>query len=244
MIHFLYTFFHNETNDRSEKGTIFIPDNDDEWPEVWKKIEYKTYPSSSLIIPIVSPQGGFWSNFLIKRSSTRARQQTQKVTFEQISYMLSCGYGLINHVGDEKRSVPSAGSRYPLELYLALNSEVNTIPAGLYHYSVKEQLIEFITGGDQFSGEYFAKFSPYSFLENKNGVIIITSVFPRIINKYGNRGYRYALLEAGHVAQNIILAGLEKGVDVVPIGGFNEDVAERALGIEGTDERVVYALYF
>jgi SagB-type dehydrogenase family enzyme len=74
-------------------------------------------------------------------------------------------------------------------------------------------------------------------------MICIASVFHRTIGKYGSRGYRYILLEAGHVAQNMLLAGTEKDMNIIPIGGVDEDVIERTLGLGSPKERVVYTLF-
>ena len=73
-------------------------------------------------------------------------------------------------------------------------------------------------------------------------VVFVTAVFWRSRFKYGLRGYRFALLEAGHVAQNVLVAATELAVAALPLGGFYDARVERLLGVDGVDESVVYAI--
>ena len=75
-------------------------------------------------------------------------------------------------------------------------------------------------------------------------MICITSVFERVVEKYGSRGYRYMLLEAGHVAQNMLLAGTERGVNMIPIGACYEEPIEKKIGLISQNERLLYTLFF
>jgi SagB-type dehydrogenase family enzyme len=72
------------------------------------------------------------------------------------------------------------------------------------------------------------------------GVLMLTAVVQRTMRKYGDRGYRYILLEAGHVAQNVNLAATALGIGTVDLGGFFDDEMGSLLG---SDRRVEVALY-
>ena len=50
------------------------------------------------------------------------------------------------------------------------------------------------------------------------------------------------MLEAGHLAQNFVLAGESLGLSVVPLGGFLDRRVEDILGVDGVEESVVYTL--
>jgi SagB-type dehydrogenase family enzyme len=150
----------------------------------------------------------------------------------------------INEKGrKENRTVPSAGKRYPLEIYLFLFRDIDGCRQGIYHYGVKNHALEPVVF-EKFSQEDILSFSPYEWLKDTNGMICITSIFDRMINKYGSRGYRYILLEAGHVAQNMLLAGTEDGINIIPIGAVNEEEVEKKIGLNTGDERVIYTLFF
>jgi SagB-type dehydrogenase family enzyme len=61
----------------------------------------------------------------------------------------------------------------------------------------------------------------------------------RVTEKYGPRGLRFLLLEAGHLLQNLCLMSTSLGLATVPLGGFFEREIARALLLPATD-RVLY----
>ena len=73
-------------------------------------------------------------------------------------------------------------------------------------------------------------------------ILLVSAVFFRSVFKYGDRGYRFVLLEAGHVVQNAVLAAAGQQVAAVPIGGYFDRDLDRELGLDGLHESVVYAL--
>jgi len=52
--------------------------------------------------------------------------------------------------------------------------------------------------------------------------IVITAEYSRTTGKYGKRGVRYALIEAGHVGQNIFLQAEALGLKAGIVGAFND----------------------
>jgi SagB-type dehydrogenase family enzyme len=73
-------------------------------------------------------------------------------------------------------------------------------------------------------------------------VIALTAVFPRVQMKYLERGYRFALLEAGHVAQNLLLAATALRLASAPVGGFWDDPFNELLGLDPEREAVLYSV--
>lgn len=244
-IFFLYNFFHNETNDRTEKGLVKIPKDRNDWIESWKKIEYKQY---FLLKPITLPrlEGVLFKDLLSKRRSNEGCFMNNKLTIASLSYILQCGYGLQGEATEknreENRTVPSAGMRYPLEIYVFIFNRIDGCKSGIYHYGIKSHTLEPLIY-KKFSHKEIAMFSLQDLLQKSAGMICITSIFNRTISKYGSRGYRYVLLEAGHVAQNMLLAGTENGINILPVGGVNEDKIEKVMGFGTLSERVVYTLF-
>jgi SagB-type dehydrogenase family enzyme len=167
------------------------------------------------------------------------------ISFETISSILSRGCGingkLENDVGGlPLRTYPSGGALFPLETYIAiLNSK--EIALGLYHYYPYEDYLSQIKEGD------FRKLLKEVHIDDKmmndaSLVIFITAVFMRSRFKYGERSYRFILLEAGHLAQNLILMGQALNLSVVPMGGFLDRMAESFLEVDGVEESVIYTL--
>ena len=135
--------------------------------------------------------------------------------------------------------MPSGGGLYPLEIYIFLK-RVAGLEDGLYHYDVVGHALELISAGDK-SELLAADFYTFPFMENANLVFCLVADFPRTQKKYGPRGYRYILLEAGHSAQNICLAATELGLGSLCMGGFVNSQLNRMLDLEPTREGVVYA---
>ncbi len=196
------------------------------------KISYKTYKNASIFKLTRRALPDIQLEHLLKmRKSTRKFTQ-RAITLEEIGDILYYSAGIVRE--KKYRSYPSAGARYPLELYLiALNTE---LPRGIYHYNVKKDYVEQIHLIHSFSSLiYFNQLWP------KNGSchVIITSVFNRTIDKYGNRGYRYILMEAGHMTQNLSLVCEALSLGGCIIGGFIEDKLNKLLGIDGVHETVL-----
>jgi SagB-type dehydrogenase family enzyme len=64
---------------------------------------------------------------------------------------------------------------------------------------------------------------------------VLTAAYGRITSKYGERGVRYALMEAGHIAQNIMLQCQSIGLAAGIVGAFHDREVARVLGIGEED---------
>lgn len=73
-------------------------------------------------------------------------------------------------------------------------------------------------------------------------IIFITALFERSIFKYGNRGYRFVMLEAGHVAQNLNLVAIALGLKTLNIGGYFDRAIDDFLGLDGVTHSTIYML--
>jgi SagB-type dehydrogenase family enzyme len=72
--------------------------------------------------------------------------------------------------------------------------------------------------------------------------LFLTAVFERTMSRYGPRGYRYVLLEAGHVAQNLCLVATELELGTLCLGGFRDAAINELLGLDPRGEGAVYAV--
>jgi SagB-type dehydrogenase family enzyme len=64
--------------------------------------------------------------------------------------------------------------------------------------------------------------------------------FQRLAFKYGERAYRFALLECGHVAQNVLLVATACGLDSRPYAGFFDDEVIAAMGLKPYGLQPIY----
>jgi SagB-type dehydrogenase family enzyme len=109
---------------------------------------------------------------------------------------------------------------------------------GLYHYSARSHKLEQLK-----TGHFLAQLADLTIgqemIRSANIVIVITAYFGRTTWKYGQRGYRYGLLDAGHVGQNIYLVAGSIKLGAVTIGGFFDAEVSTLLGL-GAEESPVY----
>src|SRR5207245_332128 len=113
---------------------------------------------------------------------------------EQLAALLHQSYGFLGlrEVGGlvlHHRPVPSAGARFPLELYV-LTSNVMGLSNGAYHYAAWHHRLERIKAGVEFA-ELLPNLQEQHYLVGANLLIFLTAVFRRTMTKYGPRGYRY-----------------------------------------------------
>jgi SagB-type dehydrogenase family enzyme len=137
------------------------------------------------------------------------------------------------------RSYPSAGGRYPLEIYLIV-FESEDIDSGIYHYNVKDHNLELIKRGN-FRDLTIELLNGQELVKKASLVMLISAVFGRTQNKYGERGYRYIFLDAGHLGQNIYLVIASMNLGCCAIGGFKDDDVNELLRLDSNEESVIYA---
>ena len=161
--------------------------------------------------------------------------------------ILHFAYGLTRdnhdnaHIHRAFRSVPSGGALYPLELYFYHSGFVEGLPPGIFHYSPEDNALHQVSSGncdDQLS-RALVEFQRD--LPSKLSVtIFITALFNRSVFKYRDKGYRFTLLEAGHVAQNINLGATALGLGVINLGGFHDRLIDDMLGLDGLNHSILY----
>jgi SagB-type dehydrogenase family enzyme len=186
-------------------------------------------PRVPLPAPVLPPVS--LDEALRTRCSTR-RFGERPIEVEHLATLLWSAYGVVPGAGrTPRRPSPSAGGLYPLELFV-LSRNVDGIAPGIYHYDPPDHALERVPATTD-RGEL----SPLEDeLETAAAVVILTAVFWRSRFKYGLRGYRFTLLEAGHVAQNLVLAATTLGLGSIVLGGFYDARVDAALALDGVDE--------
>jgi SagB-type dehydrogenase family enzyme len=159
-----------------------------------------------------------------------------ELTLEELSAVLVAAYGRQGNTNGSRvhedgagRPVPSAGARYPLEIHLIVSSVAELAPCTYRYVPSRHQLIR--TGGmisPEAVGELFLG---QTFLTTASAVAVVTATLGPSLARYGDRGYRYVLLEAGHVAQNLNLAASALRLASLNLGGFWDQSLGRALGL-------------
>jgi SagB-type dehydrogenase family enzyme len=232
--------FHRQTDFNFPLG---VPPSDPQsWPKEWKEICHKTYPRfpkiklSENLLDL-----GDLKNSLEKRHSQREFDLKREMTFEEFSTLIYYSSGVKKQeISEDKvrRFYPSGGARYPLEVYFAVQRVTGMTP-GIYHYSVKDNLLEEMTTEPEYLESLLeGLFYPWS--REAAVIIFITAAWNRNFMKYKDRGYRIVLMEAGHLGHNIALVASSLGIGCVNSVGFHNQRINEALDIENEDEDSLY----
>ena len=183
---------------------------------------------------------------LLRRRHSCREFAGQPVTLEQLSIVLRAGYGIngrtvIGRLEFDERPVPSGGGLYPLELSIYAR-DVAGVSVGVHHYLPVTHGLESVLDGPLPGSFREYLFMGQAQLASAPAIIIITGAFFRNMRKYGDRGYRYMLFEAGHVAQNINLAAAAVGLGSCNIGGFFDKELGDTLMLDQDAEQPLYAV--
>ncbi len=212
-------------------------------PKSWIKIHFKIYPRLNKIRLNKVKFGRNKLITLFKKRFSARHFSTLPITKDELSYLLYASSGLINlgrNLDESRRPYPSAGARYPLEVYpLIMNCK--GIKSGLYHYNVKENLLELLLEKDLVKW-VLKNTSGDKWIATAGALFIITGVLDRTRIKYRERGYRYALLEAGHLGQNICLTATELGLGSCALGGYIDKEFDKLLDIDLQEEFTLYMI--
>lgn len=229
--------FHQKTNNK----TLRVNDDPKSWPESWKKIHFKTYPRLEKIT--LEPVSSDELTILTHNRRSIRKFTGESISLKNLSYLLYFSSGLINLDGNydnTRRPYPSAGGRYPLEVYpLILN--VSGLKKGLYHYNVRDNVTELLLQ-ENLSSWVSKTFGRQDWILRSSVLIIITCVLNRNRIKYGDRGYRFSLIEAGHLGQNICLLAEKLKLGSCALGGYIDGEVDKLLDIQNTKEVTMYVI--
>lgn len=166
----------------------------------------------------------------VMASRRSVRQFTEEaVTLQDLSQLLWAAQGVTNDRG--WRTAPSAGARFPIELYV-MADRVEGLDPGLYHYRPGEHRLGLV------------KSLPTSVMlqaacNNQASVgraalnIIVIGVVWRVAEKYGpERSERYVVVEGGAVLEHLSLEAHALDLGSVIIGGFDDGHVQEFVGTD------------
>jgi len=208
-------------------------------PDIAPAPPYKEYAAAEKVaLPTDWEINGSLGDVLQYRRSRR-RYTDKPLSMQELAMLLWASQGINARAGRYLfRTAPSAGALYPVETYLSVQN-VQPLSPGLYHFQPVEFGLERIDAGP--TGAKVAEAALGQNFMAKAGVVFIWSaVLRRNFSKYGHRGLRYVMLDAGHICQNLLLAAEGLGLGACPVAAFYDDECNRLLGLDGEEESVIY----
>ena len=200
--------------------------------------QYKSYPRAAQVaLPEPDLATGLTvEDAIVRRHSSRAYAGTP-MSLEDLSRVLFLTAGMTR---GSRRSHPSSGALYPIEVYAVVHN-VDGCEPGIYHYGIRNHELERVRAGD-YREAVVRQGLLQEFLGECNVVLFLTVIFQRMRFKYRDRTYRYGLVEAGHLGQNVYLAAESLGLGACAVGAFLDDQMNAMLGVDGREEAAVYML--
>ncbi len=237
-----------ETLHENSKTSMFeLPPSDQEvlarMASLDEALSYTGYPIVELPREL-APLDGALGHALLSRTTSRELHR-HPLGLRDIATILHMAYGITR---DERaagyprqfRTVPSGGAMYPLEIYchVAPGSEV---PAGLYHFNPVDHHLRHLRQSDM-SETIADAMVQKEYAHTASLLIFVTAAFDRTIFKYGDRGYRFVFLEAGHVGQNVNLTAAALGLGSINLGGYYDRQIDAMLDLDGVTHSIVYMI--
>ncbi|WP_226023684.1 SagB/ThcOx family dehydrogenase [Halomicrobium salinisoli] len=220
----------------------------DALPDGFAVVEHDYHGCESVSLPDPEAVDGDLGALLDRRRSVRDYAD-RPVTKRTLGTLLGHAMGPTAERAAEPydetfRPYPSAGGLYPVEVYpVVVNGD--GVADGVYYYSVRDHALRVLDDGDEALAGFTDAFMDADFsagiAADSAVTFVLTGSFPRIKAKYGPTGYRFALLEAGHLAQTLLLVAAALGLGGVPVGSYLGDLDE-FLGVDGVDESALYTV--
>ena len=178
---------------------------------------------------------------LIRDRRTVRNYVEQAISQEELAFLLWASQGITEMRGSYAtvRTVPSAGARHAFETFLLIN-QVEGIEPGLYRWIASiNQLVPVTLASDIAERVTRAAMNQEQVLRSAVTFIWV-AVRERMAYRYGERGYRYLFLDAGHVCQNLYLAAEPLHCGVCAIAAFDDEQVNAVLDLDGDDLFAVY----
>lgn len=202
----------------------------------------KDYPQNAKLIDLPNPQKIKVDNDslkkLIPKRRSRRRYKDKEISLKKLSFLLWATQG-VNEENDNLRNVPSAGARHPFETYLIIR-KVKGLENGLYRYIPFEHKLYFIKKIKK-TAEVISRVCRNQRFVKRSSLLFVWTVIPyRTEWRYSILSHKVIAMDAGHLCQNLYLAGEALNLGVCAIGAYGQEKTDNILEVDGQEEFAVY----
>jgi SagB-type dehydrogenase family enzyme len=222
--------FFNSENEENQ----YIPDS-------WKYIQYKEYLRNDLYSLKSNIKTNSKTDTLIDIIKSRKSLQPngiKEIDSAHMMFLIANSFGIID-TKEERRAYPSAGKRYPLEIYI-LKINKSGKHFDVLHFNVKRNCLEIVDSKINITD--LKQLLTEDWVLNSSLIVFLTAQYMRGYIKYRDLAYKAALIEAGHSAQNLLLLTEAIGMSACPIFSWIEDKVDRILHVDGYYESAIYGI--
>jgi SagB-type dehydrogenase family enzyme len=190
------------------------------------------------------PQG--FVEVLLRRRTSRTLDAREAITSDQLSELLVYAGGatrVVDGVGKGRvllKTSPSGGARHAIELYPCVLN-VEGVPRGFYHYSVRDHVLELVAPRD-FRDLVSSMCGGQEYVATAGVVVFYAAVVEREMWKYETaRAYRVLMMDLGHLSQTFYLVAAWLGLGAFFTGALRDQLVEEVLGLDWTEELILGA---
>jgi SagB-type dehydrogenase family enzyme len=174
-------------------------------------------------LPLPELRGGMPLAEALAHRRSRREFTAHRPTPGQVAQLCWAAQGITE--GEQGlRTAPSTGATYPIMLFVVE-------PTGVYPYDPSGHRLRRLVAGDVRARlRASAEDQP---CVGEAPLCLVLAVEPAVVAAwYGrSRGWRYALPEAGHAAQNVLLQAAALDLAGVPVGAFDDRQVAHVLGL-------------
>ena len=177
------------------------------------------------------------------RKSSRVYTQ-ETMTVDELAFLLWATQGVKEIRGRAYatiRTVPCGGARHEFETYLLVRN-VEGLENGAYHYLPMEHALEFLHPVEDMDQKITASLCEQGWAAKANVIFYWSMVAYRVEWRYGIFAHRPALMDIGHVGQNLYLGCSDLGLGCCAIAAFQHEICNELFDLDGKEEFVVYAV--
>jgi SagB-type dehydrogenase family enzyme len=210
----------------------------------------KPVPADAKRIALVPP-GDFKVGAMPLQQALATRRSVRSfssapLTLEELSFLLWAAQGVTavqeddaGQVVERFRTAPSAGARYPLETYVAVNRVADVAP-GLYRYRPSDHQLILVREDANLASALQSACYEQPFVGEAAAVFIWSAIPYRTEWKYVYLSHRMIAMEAGHACQNLYLAAQSCGAGACAVMAYHQPRVDELIGADGQDEFALY----
>ncbi len=180
------------------------------------------------------------AELIYSRKSSR-RYTEESMSLLELSFLLWSTQGIKKLRGQYAtlRTVPCGGARHEFETYLTVKN-IEGLTPGIYHYLPMEHAVEKIGEISDMDSTVSSLICDQKWGAKANAVFFWSTVIYRAEWRYGIYAHRVALIDAGHIGQNLYLAATALGLGTCGVASFNHDLCSKIFRMDGEEEFMVY----
>ncbi|WP_338846206.1 SagB family peptide dehydrogenase [Massilia sp. W12] len=208
---------------------------------------YESFPLLALPPAQSLPSQEFASVLHQRRSRPEfGRSISQQELADLLGNALGCNASMTPEYARDatlhRKPYPSGGGLYPVEFYV-LPMRVDGVQPCVCHYNTISRELRVLQ--QELQAEQVNRVLSMPFAADKMPAVMIfmSGVLQRSTNKYGNKGYKLVMIEAGAAGQTLHLNAQALGLHGLMWSSFFDDEAERLLQLDGVSESVIVGFF-